>query len=217
MDVDFQLLIYTVIGLFIGMILHEYAHGRIADLLGDHTARNAGRLTLNPIAHIDPFGTVILPLSLIVMSSFFGGLFLFGYAKPVPVNPFFLKKPKRDMVLVAASGPLTNFAVALGFALIGMVLRLIGVQVMELYMFLLYAGWINIFLAIFNLIPIPPLDGSHILEYFLSPRNKERYMSIMPYSFVLILGVIIIANSTGLLDLIFAPFERLLTLIIFGV
>ncbi|MBN1289602.1 MAG: site-2 protease family protein [Actinobacteria bacterium] len=217
MKIDLQLIVYTLIGLFIGVILHEYVHGRVADMLGDHTARNAGRLTLNPIAHIDPFGTVILPLALVVLSSLFGGLFLFGYAKPVPVNPFFMKKPKRDMVIVAASGPMTNFAVAFAFGLIGMILRLTGVDILELYTFLLWAGWINIFLAVFNLIPIPPLDGSHILEYFLSPRYKEIYLSIAPYGFMIILAVIFLGNRIGLLDLIFSPFERLLTLMIFGI
>lgn len=214
---EIRIMLYVLIGLFIGIILHEYIHGRVADLLGDHTARNAGRLTLNPMAHIDLFGTVILPGTLFLLGLITGSYFLFGYAKPVPVNPFFLRKPKRDMVLVAASGPVTNFVVAFGLALIGMVFRLAGIDVIELYVFLYYAAWINIFLALFNLIPIPPLDGSHILEYFLPPRYKQKYMEIGPYGLIIIVGIIFIAGRTGLLGVILSPFERLLTLIITGI
>jgi Zn-dependent protease len=180
--------IYIAIGLFIGVILHEYMHGRVADWCGDHTARNAGRITLNPIPHIDPFGTVLLPLGLLLISR---GAFTFGYAKPVPVNPFFLNK-RRDMILVALAGPLTNFAVALVIALIGMVIHLAGVstisgfQMTELFTFLYMASFINVWLGIFNLIPVPPLDGSHVLEYFLPPAAQSAYERIAPFGFIIV-------------------------------
>ncbi|MBU4240842.1 MAG: site-2 protease family protein [Actinobacteria bacterium] len=187
---DWQTTVYFLIGLAIGVVLHEYMHGRVADLLGDHTARNAGRLTLNPVAHVDLFGTVLLPLALIVMRA----PFVFGYAKPVPVNPFFLKKPKRDMLLVALAGPLTNFAIALVVALAGMLLRLVGVSVFstnELFIALYRIAEINIILGFFNLIPVPPLDGSHIVEFFLPPHAQKTYESIAPYGFMIILAFLL--------------------------
>lgn len=183
---DWRTTIYFVIGLIIGVIFHEYMHGRIADILGDKTARNAGRLTLNPIPHVDIFGTVILPLALIIVRS----PFVFGYAKPVPINPFFLKKPKRDMLMIAIAGPLTNFLIAFLVALIGMVVRLAGLGVtgsgFEVYQFIYSVAQINVILGFFNMIPVPPLDGSHVVEYFLSPRAQRYYDSVAPYGFLLL-------------------------------
>lgn len=195
-----NLTIYMVIGLIIGVILHEYMHGRVADILGDKTARNAGRLTLNPIPHIDIFGSILIPLVLIVLRS----PILFGYAKPVPINPFFLRKPRRDMLLVALAGPTTNFTIALVFALIGLVMRLAGVdtvsassvgfQISEPFAFLYMAALINVWLGLFNLIPIPPLDGSHILEFFLSPSARETYEKIAPFGFIIILALLFVIS-----------------------
>ncbi len=193
--------IYIAIGLAIGVVLHEYMHGRIADLRGDHTARNAGRLTLNPIPHIDPFGTIILPIGLLLIS---GGQWAFGFAKPVPVNPFFLKK-RRDMVLVALAGPATNFAVALAVTLIGMVVHLAGVattsfstgtaQVTELYSLFYYAMLINVWLGIFNLLPVPPLDGSHVLEYYLPAGAQASYERIAPFGFIIVFAFIALSGN----------------------
>lgn len=186
--------VYIAIGLFIGVILHEYMHGRVADWRGDHTARNAGRLTLNPIPHIDPFGTILLPLGLLLVSR---GSFAFGYAKPVPINPMFMKK-KSDVILVSLAGPLTNFVVAFVIALIGLVVHLagaatvtstsagLGLQLSELYSLFYFASFINIWLGIFNLIPVPPLDGSHILEYFLSSETRVYYERIAPFGFLVV-------------------------------
>lgn len=193
-------MIYLVIGLFIGMILHEYMHGRAADALGDHTARNSGRLTLNPIPHIDPFGTILIPLVLLFVS---GGNWLFGYAKPVPVNPFAMKKPKRDMMLIAFAGPLTNITLAFLIASLGTIARLMGAHVPftiegisggwgYFFEFLYFASYINLVLGMFNLIPIPPLDGSHILSYFLPAQARRRYESITPYGFIIIVGILAI-------------------------
>ncbi len=211
---DWQTTVYFLIGLAIGMVFHEYMHGRIADMLGDHTARNAGRLTLNPIPHIDPFGTILLPLALIVFRS----PFLFGYAKPVPVNPFLFKKPRRDMMLVALAGPLTNFALAFLVALTGMVIRLAGVNPFgsanELFVALFLIAEINVVLGFFNLIPVPPLDGSHIVEFFLPPRAQKTYESIAPYGFMLILLFLWVLGNQFFSWM--SPVFRLLSVIIVG-
>ena len=188
--------LYFLVGLFIGVILHEYMHARIADWRGDKTARRAGRLTLNPIPHIDPFGTVLVPLVLLFLTR---GHWAFGYAKPVPINPYFLKKPRSDMVLVALAGPLTNFSIALILALIGMVVRLAGVNPVGsfkyLFDFLYAAAQINVILGFFNLIPLPPLDGSHVLEYFLPPSAQRAYEAIAPYGFIIILGFLLLLGN----------------------
>ena len=140
-------------------IFHEYAHAWMAYYLGDPTAKNAGRLTLNPIAHVDPFGTVILPLFLM----FTGGMFI-GYAKPVPYNPFNLSDQKNGPLKVAAAGPGSNFLIAIIFSVI--------LRVAALPSFWMQAAtliiYVNIILGLFNLIPVPPLDGSKILKRFTS-------------------------------------------------
>ncbi len=196
---DFRRATYFLIGLVIGAIFHEYMHGKIADIRGDHTARNAGRLTLNPIAHVDPIGTVLMPILLLALS---GGRFAFAYAKPVPVNPFFLKKPRRDMMFIALAGPLTNFTIAFLVSMLGLALRLIfglsfsnyqGVANItgsrgwvNLFELLFYIAVINVVLGFFNLIPVPPLDGSHVLSYFLPPDARRAYDQIGRYGFLII-------------------------------
>jgi Zn-dependent protease len=189
---NWQQTVYLVIGLLIGVVFHEYMHGRVADWRGDNTARNAGRLTLNPVPHIDPFGTVLLPIGLLLISR---GTTTFGYAKPVPVNPYFLKK-RYDMVLVALAGPATNFTIAALVTLLGMTIHLAGASttafsggtifVSPLFIFLFTVSYINIWLGIFNLIPIPPLDGSHVLEFFLSNEARVTYERIAPFGFVIL-------------------------------
>ncbi|MDD5448423.1 MAG: site-2 protease family protein [Actinomycetota bacterium] len=206
-------ILYIVVGLFIGMILHEYMHGRIADALGDHTARNAGRLTLNPLAHIDPFGTILIPLALLLVSR---GSWIFGYAKPVPVNPFFLRKPRRDMLLVALSGPLTNLVLGFLFGLFGLLVRLVGgASLIGLLDFFYCAAYINVILGIFNLIPIPPLDGSHVVEYFLSPSASEQYQAIAPYGFLLILAFL--ALFGGIFFRVLTPIFGVIYRLIYGI
>jgi Zn-dependent protease len=223
---DWQGIAYTLIGLLIGVVLHEYMHGRTADRLGDHTARTAGRLTLNPVPHIDPIGTVLLPIGLALLSR---GQFTFGYAKPVPVNPFFFKKPRRGMVEVALAGPLTNFAVAIVVVGVGVGLRLLlnlqfvinqsGNLVVvnkaswwvDLAFLLFYVAVINIFLGVFNLIPIPPLDGSHVLEYFLSPSAQEAYERFARYGFILVFVLVFFAGGA-----IFGPIQNVVSKLIFG-
>lgn len=193
---------YYAIGIIIGIVFHEYMHARMADWRGDHTARNAGRLTLNPIPHIDPFGTVLLPLVMLLFSGV-----PFGYAKPVPVNPFFLKQ-RKDMVLVALAGPLTNFSLALAVAFVGRLVNIAGIRNVELYLLLYSIAVVNVVLGVFNLIPVPPLDGSHILEYYLPPGARARYDQIAAYGFILIFPIVLVANR--FLSPIVEPLRRLI-------
>jgi Zn-dependent protease len=160
--------IVSVIILVFSVILHEVAHGYMADYLGDPTARREGRLTLNPVPHIDMYGSIIIPLSLALMQA----PILFGWAKPVPYNPYNIRH-KAGEVLVAAAGPLTNLLLALVF---GVLIRVGLGEGDALVSSMLYSVVsINVLLTVFNLIPIPPLDGSKIISIFL-PRNlKVRY------------------------------------------
>lgn len=166
-----KILVYFLI-IIPSVVIHEVAHGSAALLLGDDTAKKAGRLTLNPISHIDLFGTIILPLSMILLST---GM-LFGYAKPVPYNPYNLKSEK-DELKVALAGPLSNFIIAGIFSIFGRIILNINNLEMVGVLFGLIAV-INIGLAIFNLIPIPPLDGSKLL-YLLIPKENFHIRELL--------------------------------------
>jgi Zn-dependent protease len=181
--------------LMIAMSVHEFAHGWVAFKLGDNTAKSMGRLTLNPLAHIDPFGTVILPLLIFIASQ---GRFIFGSAKPVPINYLALKNPKRDMIWIGLSGPLANilFAVA-----IRIVWSLIMPLVPNLGSILRTLILINVILGVFNLIPIPPLDGSRILMGLLPNDLALSYAKIEPFG----LFIIMILAVTGLLGVFVWP------------
>lgn len=160
-------------------ILHEYAHGIVADELGDPTARYAGRLTLNPKAHVDLWGTIILPLLLLVSTQ---GRFLFAYAKPVPYNPYNLRNQQWGPVLVGLAGPLTNFLLA---AAAGVLWRFFPVP--ELFPFLLIIVQANIFLMVFNLVPIPPLDGSKLLFALLPASAYQLRANLEQYGMIFLL------------------------------
>jgi Zn-dependent protease len=165
--------------LLVAMTVHEFAHGLVAYKLGDPTASLSGRLTLNPLAHIDPFWTLLLPLVLFLSSS---GNFVFGAAKPVPVNYWSLKNPKRDMIWIGLAGPLANFILAFGVAL---VLRFIPPQGLIGHL-LFQLLTINVVLAVFNLIPIPPLDGSKILIGLLPEQLSQVLASFERYGFIIL-------------------------------
>ena len=195
LDVVFQVLI-----LFFSVIIHEVAHGYAALTLGDPTAREAGRLTLNPIKHMDPWGTVVLPLFLILVRS----PFLVGWARPVPVNPLRMRDPKRGMMLVGAAGPLANIALILLSAL---ALRSMPFSAPPILFDLFkYCCAINIILALFNLVPVPPLDGSKVVAGILPPKMRAAYVGLERYGIFIIIGLLYL----GLLDQVIIPLFRII-------
>jgi Zn-dependent protease len=179
-------------GLVIAIVFHEVAHGWTALVLGDPTAKERNRLSLNPIRHVDPFGTLILP-GLLILS----GLPAFGWAKPVPVIKQRLRNPRFGMMAVAVAGPATNLVLAtLGAIALGLLARTVGAEPGELAGFAIAALYlfvaINVFLALFNLLPIPPFDGSHIVEGLLPPRAARVYEKLRPIGFPLMFLVLLV-------------------------
>ncbi|MFH1776231.1 MAG: site-2 protease family protein [Candidatus Omnitrophota bacterium] len=181
--------ITTLPAFLTAVVIHEYAHGWIAYKLGDNTAKDSGRLTLNPLSHIDPIGTVVLPLFLILTRS----PIVFGWAKPVPVNIYNLRNPKRDMIWVGLAGPLANF---LGVFIFYNFFRLqIFPEFSAAAYFLETAVVINLILGIFNLIPMPPLDGSKIVIGLLPRRLAYNYSRIEPYGVVILILLLLLLQS----------------------
>lgn len=189
-----DVLIIQLLALFLAIVPHEVAHGYVAWKLGDPTARQARRLTLNPLAHIDPFGSIILPAMLFFMHS----PVLFGWAKPVPFNPAYFRDPRRGIMLVGAAGPITNFAMAI---LIALLFRVLGPAGGLFAQFLSYLCLINIFLGVLNLIPIPPLDGSRVVMGFLSHEGLLLYQRLEPFGFFIIIALLYL----GALDRVVVP------------
>ena len=181
--------IFIVVILIFSAVIHEIAHGAMANQMGDPTARYAGRLTLNPIKHLDPVGSIMVPLFLIFMANVFGGGVVFGWAKPVPINPYNFKDQKYGSAKVAAAGPLSNLALALIFGLAIRFIPAVSLNPQLLFVFGIIA-YINIILCIFNLLPIPPLDGSHILFTFLPFSMNEIKMFLQQYGFFILLFII---------------------------
>jgi len=172
--------------LLISVIAHEYAHGYAALKQGDKTALAAGRLTWNPIKHIDPVGTILIPVVLF----FIGSPFLFGYAKPVPVDFGNLRKPKRDMAWVALAGPAANLVMALGWLVLAILLGSIGVTEV-FFMKVAEAGvWVNLVIFAFNLVPVPPLDGGRIMTSLLPHKYAYKFAQLEPYGFFIVMGLV---------------------------
>ena len=198
----------SAIPILFAIVLHEVAHGWVANRLGDPTAKQQGRLTLNPLAHVDWLGTVIIPLALLITTQ---GRFIFGYAKPVPVNFLNLRRPKEDMVLVAVAGPGTNLLLA---ASCGILFRFILAINPEILLYIQLGGKIsfgsspvtlilvpvtlmlmeavkwNILLAVFNMIPIPPLDGGRVMVGLLPDRQSEVWGSLEPYGIFIVIFLV---------------------------
>ena len=195
------IIIFSLIILLFSIAIHEVSHGQVAYYLGDPTAKYAGRLTLNPIKHLDPFGSIILPLFLVIMRS----PFIIGWAKPVPINPYNFKNPKWDNVKVAIAGPGANLFIALFF---GSLVRFFPLLSALLPLFSLIIGY-NLLLAIFNLVPIPPLDGSHILFNLLPERAYQVKKFLRQYGTLLLL--LFLFFGINLLDPLISFLYQLIT------
>jgi len=196
----FRIVVQFAVVLF-ALSIHESAHAWTADKFGDPTARLMGRVTLNPLAHIDLIGTIIFPILLAVI-----GAPVFGWAKPVMVNPYNLRNRRRDGMLVSAAGPISNLLAAGTTILVFLALKGTGLLTSPpVFTILLFLIIINIYLAVFNLIPIPPLDGSGVLEGMLKGDALRAYESIRPYGFLILLLII----NFHLLDFIADPIFRL--------
>jgi len=201
-----QKIAVTALPLVFAIILHEVAHGWVAYRLGDPTAKAAGRLTLNPISHIDLFGTIIMPMLLLILKAP-----VFGYAKPVPINPHYFRNPKRDMALSSLAGPATNMLMALFFTFILRILLPVfegnipenawSWFVVPIAYMSFYGVLINIALGVLNMIPIPPLDGSRIVYWLLPDKLGTTYYRLEPFGIFILLALM----ATNILGMIIMP------------
>ncbi|MGH8373446.1 MAG: site-2 protease family protein [Gammaproteobacteria bacterium] len=187
-----------VIPVLLAVTLHEAAHGWVANRLGDPTARMLGRLTINPLKHIDPIGTILVPAILLLLP----GRFLFGWAKPVPISPRNFKHPRRDMAIVGAAGPMANLLMAILWSMVARISLYLPASAAHISLPLALLGvagiFVNILLMVFNLLPLPPLDGGRVASG-LMPREWARvYDRIEPYGFFILLGLIV-TNVLGFL------------------
>lgn len=195
-----QKLAVMALPIIFAVTLHEAAHGWMADRLGDRTARMMGRVSLNPLKHIDPIGTVLVPLGMFVLTGF-----MFGWAKPVPIDPRNFRQPRRDMALVAAAGPGANLLMALLWGLVIVFAQWILASSPWVAEPLIYMGaagvLINVILMVLNLLPIPPLDGSRVVSSLLPPRAALAYAKVEPYGLFIVLALLV----TNLLARIVLP------------
>ena len=202
-----QKLIIAAPAMIVAIALHEVSHGYVAFRLGDPTAKLLGRLTLNPIAHIDLFGTIIMPILLYTLTD---GRFMFGYAKPVPINPMNFKKPRQGMAISAAAGPVTNMVLAFTsflimnilFPLASLLPDIIAETVFKPIILVLQASiyW-NVVLGVLNMIPIPPLDGGRVLTGMLPSKQAMLFSKIEPFGFIIVL----VLFYTGIANLFIMP------------
>ena len=220
---DFANIIQTIaiyaLPVLFAITVHEAAHGYVARHYGDPTAALLGRVTLNPVKHIDPIGTIAMPLFLYVATS---GAFLFGYAKPVPVNFGRLKNPRRDMIRVALAGPGANLVQALGWGALLYLLRGAGVEE-RFFLEMCRAGvLVNVVMFVFNLFPLPPLDGGRVVAGLLPPRLAIPYSRVEPWGFFIVMALVLagvvsqlwmlplMRLTFGFLDLLLSPLAALL-------
>ena len=199
----------AAVPMIFAITVHEVAHGWAALHLGDPTAKFAGRLTLNPVKHMDPLGTVIVPFVMLIMSS---GAWAFGWAKPVPVAFHNLRRPRRDMVLVAAAGPGVNLAMALGWALL-LSQRIaldpgLDASVDWIVRMCFIGVTINVLLAVFNMLPIPPLDGGRVLAGLLPPRFARALQGVEPFGFAIVVVLLVTGVLWPLLNPVREPLLR---------
>ncbi len=214
---------YKALPLLFAMVLHEYAHGWVADKCGDPTAKSQGRLTMNPLAHIDPFGTIVVPLLCLMLP----GSFLFGWAKPVPIDPRNMSRPRRDMALVAAAGPGMNLALAVASAVLIAVILSIDPSLtasdphntvtepdassarkvlLPLAVMAWYSVLVNVLLAIFNLMPIPPLDGGRIMVSLLPSRPALIFARLEPYGMMILVGLLVFDREVRIIHTLTTTF-----------
>ena len=199
--IDIQTLLIYAIPVIFAITVHETAHGWIASLLGDHSAKMMGRLTLNPIKHIDLVGTIIVPAFL-----YFTSGFIFGWAKPVPVNFNALRSPRRDMLWVAVAGPASNFIMALLW--LGVVFIAIDTGSQFLADMAQVGIQINLLLAVLNLLPIPPLDGGRVMSSLLPPKLSYQYDQLEPYGLFILLGLLFL----GIFQTLILPIVKFIQL-----
>ena len=186
---DFTRLLILIPSILLALTVHEYAHGLIAFRLGDPTAKHAGRLTLNPLSHLDPLGTIVLLITQ-----------RFGWAKPVPVNPYYFKNPRRDMIWVAIAGPGSNILLAL---VIGIIQQfLVGSGIIAFgsigYVMISFTVFINLVLAFFNLLPIPPLDGSKVVSGFIPIQYLRSWEKFERFGGIILIVIILFGSQIGL-------------------
>jgi Zn-dependent protease len=224
---DILSIVISLFAFFFAITVHEASHAWTALKMGDPTASAMGRVSLNPLAHIDPFGTVILPLILVAI-----GAPAFGWAKPVMVNPRNLRHPRRDNLWISLSGPAANLTAAAASLVLILLMKALnpgtsaflrsflierqqfprGFYPLEgLALILFYAVLVNTYLAVFNLIPVPPLDGSGVMAGLLSDRAAAAYDRLRPYGFIIVLALV----SVGALDVIIRPLQYLILKLVF--
>lgn len=201
-----QMISVAALPLIFAITVHEAAHGWVASRRGDPTARQLGRLTLNPLPHIDPVGTIILPIAMLLMSGF-----IFGWAKPVPVNTRNFREPRKDMALVALAGPASNLLMAVFWGLVWKLALLLPGSMHWFAVPMLLMGKIgitfNLILMVLNLLPLPPLDGSRVLTWLLPPRLAIKLDIIEPYGVFILIGLLFM----GLWNVLISPVTLFLT------